>query len=81
MQVKIDKIAYQTHKASGTLEQYKSYRVGALISQQYDINDQIGLLRQKDTKSEKYAAFNSFADECVALVNTWFIEMEEITKI
>lgn len=76
LEVKIDKIAYQTHKASGTLERYKSHLVGALIGQKYDINDQIGLLRQQYTKFEEYNAFNEFANDCVATVNGWFANME-----
>lgn len=73
----IDKVKYQIHKASGTLERYKSDLVGALIGQRYNINDQIGLLRQQDTKPDEFAAFNTFANECVATVNEWFAEMEK----
>lgn len=77
MIIQIDKVKYQIHKASGTLEKYKSDLVGALIGQRYSINDQIGLLRQQDTKADEYAAFNAFANECVAKVNAWFDEMEK----
>lgn len=77
MPIQIDKVKYQIHKASGTLERYKSDLVGALIGQRYTINDQIGLLRQKDTKPEEHEAFNAFANECVATVNGWFAEMEK----
>lgn len=76
MPIQIDKVKYQIHKASGTLERYKGDLVGALISQKYSINDQISLLRQKDTKPEEHAIFNAFANECVAIVNSWFEEME-----
>ena len=76
MPIQIDKVKYQIHKASGTLERYKSDLVGALIWQRYNINDQIGLLRQKDTKPEEHAKFDAFANECVATVNGWFAEME-----
>lgn len=76
MIIQIDKDKYKTHKASGTLERYKSDLVGALIWQRYNINDQIGLIRQQVTKSEEYAEFNRYANECVAIVNGWFEEME-----
>lgn len=77
MPIQIDKVKYQIHKASGTLERYKGDLVGALISQKYSINDQISLIRQQDTKANEYAAFNAFANECVATVNGWFAEMEK----
>lgn len=77
MQIQIDKVKYQIHKASGTLERYKSHLVGALIGQKYDINDQIGLLRQQYTKPEEFVAFNEFANDCVATVNKWFAEIEQ----
>lgn len=77
IEVKIDKIAYQSHKASGTLERYKGDLVGALIKQRYTINDQFGLLRQQYSKPIEFAEFNNYANECVATVNGWFAEMEQ----
>ena len=73
----IDKVKYQIHKASGTLERYKGDLVGALIGQRYTINDQIGLLRQQYLKFEEYQKFNEFANECVKTVNVWFEEIEK----
>ena len=37
--------------------------VAAVINAQYSIDDQIALLRQKDTKPEEWAKFNAFAEE------------------
>ena len=76
MLIQINKISYLNHKASGTLERYKGDLVGALVGQRYSINDQIGLIRQQGTKADEYAAFNAYANECVATVNRWFAEME-----
>ena len=80
MRVQIDKVKYEIHKASGTLDRYKGDLVGALIGQKYSINDQISLIRQQDTKSDEYLVFNSFANECVSTVNEWFAEMERTLK-
>ena len=77
MPIQIDKVKYEIHKASGTLERYKSDLVGALIGQRYTINDQIGLLRQQYLKFEEYQKFNEFANECVKTVNGWFEEIEK----
>ena len=37
--------------------------ISAVIDAKYSIDDQIALLRQKDTKPEEWAAFNAFAEE------------------
>ena len=37
--------------------------VAAVIGAQYSIDDQIALLRQKDTKPEEWEKFNAFAEE------------------
>lgn len=76
MRVKADKVKYLIHKASGTLERYKGELVGALIGKKYSINDQIGLLRQQESKPGEFEEFNKFANECVATVNQWFAELE-----
>lgn len=78
MIVQIDKAKYEIHKASGTLDRYKSDLVGALIGQKYTPNDQTALLRYaiQGLKLEKFQEFNAFANECVATVNGWFAECE-----
>jgi hypothetical protein len=79
MPIQIDKVKYQIHKASGTLDRYKGDLVGALIGQKYTPNDQSALLRYaiQGLKLEKFQEFNTFANECVATVNEWFAEMEK----
>ena len=42
--------------------------VSAVINAKYSIDDQIALLRQKDTKPEEWANFNAFAEEVKAKV-------------
>lgn len=37
--------------------------IAAVIDAKYTIDDQIALLRQKDTKPEEWEAFNAFAEE------------------
>ena len=37
--------------------------IALVIDSKYSIDDQIALLRQKDTKPEEWAAFNAFAEE------------------
>lgn len=42
--------------------------IAAVIDARYSIDDQIALLRQKDTKPEEWAEFNAFAEEVKAKV-------------
>lgn len=42
--------------------------IASVIKAKYSIDDQIAILRQKDTKPEEYQAFFSFAEEVKAAV-------------
>ncbi len=46
----------------------REQEIAAVINAKYTIDDQIALLRQKDTKPEEWAAFNAFAEEVKAKV-------------
>lgn len=51
--------------------------IGQVIGARYSINDQIAILRQKDTKTEEYEAFFRFAEEVKAKVTA---EYDELAK-
>lgn len=79
--VNVDLIRYRIHRASGTLDRYKSDLVGELIGREYTLNDEIALIRQKEEKPEKYAEYSAYADACVEAVNAEFARCEaEVTK-
>ena len=42
--------------------------IAKVIGSRYSIDDQIAILRQKDTKPEEWEAFNAFAEEIKAKV-------------
>ena len=46
----------------------REQEIAAVINAKYSIDDQIAILRQKDTKPEEWAAFNAFAEEVKAKV-------------
>lgn len=46
----------------------REQEIAAVINAKYTIDDQIAILRQRDTKPEEYAAFNAFAEEVKAKV-------------
>lgn len=50
---------------SYTQAKYKA-KVVELIRQRYSIDDEAAILRQRDTKPEEFAAYNTYAEECKA---------------
>ena len=50
---------------SYTQADYKA-KVVELIRQRYSIDEEIAILRQRDTKPEEFAAYNTYAEECKA---------------
>ncbi len=54
--------------------------IAAVIAARYSIDDQIAILRQKDTKPEEYQAFFNFAEEVKAKVTAEFAEKNENTE-
>lgn len=39
-------------------------RVIELVRQSYDIDDELAILRQKDTKPEEFEQYNAFVEQC-----------------
>ena len=74
--VYIDPVKYQVHRASGTLDKYKSDLVGELVGRVYTPNDETALLRQKEKKPAKFAEYDAYADACVEAVNAEFARLE-----
>lgn len=53
MPVTIDETAYKE-------------RVESLIRERYSVADELGILRQRDTKPQEFAEYNAFAEACKA---------------
>lgn len=49
-----------------TKEQQYKWRVQELIAERYDVSDELALHRQRDTKVEEFAAYNTYCEECKA---------------
>ena len=41
-------------------------RVSAKIRERYDVNAELAILRQRDSKPEEFAAYNAYAEACKA---------------
>lgn len=46
----------------------------ALIREKYSIDDELAILRQKDSKTAEYDAYYAFAEECKAVADEIFIK-------
>lgn len=44
-------------------EQYKQ-RIIELVREEYSVDDELAILRQRDTKVEEFNTYNSFVEEC-----------------
>ena len=40
--------------------------VSRLIRERYSVDDEMAILRQRDTKPEEYETYNAFCEECKA---------------
>lgn len=56
------KAEIQAYEQSLTYEE----RVEILIRQRYSISAEFAILRQRDTKPEEFAEYNSYAEQCKA---------------
>ena len=39
-------------------------KVSCLIREKYSIDDEIAIIRQRDTKPEEFAEYNTYCEEC-----------------
>lgn len=46
-----------------TEEQYKN-RIIELVREEYSVDDELAILRQRDSKVDEFNAYNSFVEEC-----------------
>lgn len=58
----------EAENAKRSAEAEERYRriVNERIRRRYDVNAELAILRQRDTKPEEFAAYNAYAEECKA---------------
>ena len=81
--VTINKVAYKNHKASGTLEVYKSDLINGLVRQKYKLpGDELAIMRKKIAKPENDAViaefneYNAYVESCIIAVENAIIDLE-----
>lgn len=62
----MDKIFLKLAKLNNLLDKLYGQRIAELIRERYSINDELAILRQRDTKPEEFEEYNAFVEECKA---------------
>lgn len=60
---------YNERKQQIANEEYEN-KIVSLIRQKYNINQELAILRQRDTKPEEFAEYNEYVEECKAKVKS-----------
>lgn len=64
----IDK--YKARKETEAKIEYEN-KIVALIRKKYNINQELAILRQRDTKPEEFAEYHEYVEQCKAQVKNW----------
>ena len=56
---------YNARKQKQDNDEYEN-KVVALIRQKYNVNQELAILRQRDTKPEEFAEYNEYVEQCKA---------------
>jgi hypothetical protein len=51
-------------KANGVLDKLYGQRIAELIRERYSMNDELAILRQRDSKPEEFAEYNAYVEQC-----------------
>ena len=55
-------------RKNGTLNEMYEQEVIRLIRKKYSINQELAILRQRDTKPAEFEEYNAYAEECKRMV-------------
>ena len=63
-------------------EQKMSYSatVSSLIRKRYSVNDELAILRQRDSKPDEFAEYNTYCEQCKAKAKSLIQEQNNIRQ-
>ena len=63
-------------------EQKMSYSatVSSLIRKRYSVNDELAILRQRDSKPDEFAEYNTYCEQCKAKAKSHIQEQNNIRQ-
>ncbi len=64
------------------IEQQMSYSttVSSLIRKRYSVNDELAILRQRDSKPDEFAEYNTYCEQCKAKAKSLIQEQDNIRQ-
>lgn len=67
-------------KVKGTIYCSKDYKdiVIDLIREKYCVNDEIAIIRQKETKADEFAEYNTFVEDCKCIARVFISERKRV---
>ena len=57
-------------KKNGTIAELYEAEVISRIRKKYSVNQELAILRQRDTKPEEFAEYNAFVEQCKSEVKS-----------
>ena len=67
-------------KKNGIIDEIRGEMIDDLIGEKYSKSAELALLRKKDKKPEEFAAYNAYAEECIARVDDYLAKAEVYGK-
>lgn len=64
---------------NGTLETFRKEMIRVEIRKVYDLDDELAISRQQQTKPEKFAKYYEYVDSCIAKIDAYIEQI--ITKV
>ena len=63
-------------------EQKMSYSatVSSLIRKRYSVNDELAILRQRDSKPDEFAEYNTYCEQCKAKAKSLILKQDNIRQ-
>ena len=63
-------------KVNGLEEEIAAQEIDHLIRKKYTLSHELSILRQKEVKPEEFAEYNTYAEECKAIIKAQFAAVE-----
>lgn len=57
-----------------------SANVSSLIRKRYSVNDELAILRQRDSKPDEFAEYNTYCEQCKAKAKSLIREQDNIRQ-
>ena len=67
--IAVERIITEEEKAQMLIDEYES-KIVAEIRKKYNINQELAILRQRDTKPKEFTEYNKYVEQCKAKIKS-----------